>query len=170
MLLRFYVCSPGLDSEICRVRSQTDYDQNYCSAKVLKVDMDVYCDSQPLISFDRNTRVKLKKHKKWKNVTTLRWIARCLRFYHYAPPLDINSSSCSLKKKRAIIVFLKFEGAKPSVLPSNSSETTPNIFSCFGAHIPAFFGHVTLSCLFLSRHCKSNMEARRHNYRIQNAS
>ena len=37
-----------------------------------------------------------------------------------------------------------------------------------GAHIPAFFGHVTLSRLFLSRCCKSKIEARRHNYRIVN--
>ena len=43
------------------------------------------------------------------------------------------------------MVLLKFEGVKTSVLPSNSSETTSTIFSCFGAHVPAFFGHV--SCM-----------------------
>ena len=35
------------------------------------------------------------------------------------------------------MVLLKFEGVKPIVLPSNSSETTSTIFSCSGAHIPA---------------------------------
>ena len=43
------------------------------------------------------------------------------------------------------MVLLKFEVVKTSVLPSNSSETTSTIFTCFGAHINAFFGHLTLS-------------------------
>ena len=66
-------------------------------------------------------------------------------------------SSCTLKN-RANMVLLKFEGVKPSVLPSNSSETTSTIFSCSGTHIHAFFGHVLLPRLFLSRRLKSNME------------
>ena len=34
-------------SDLRQTTTATDYDQNYCSVKVLKVDMDGYCDSQP---------------------------------------------------------------------------------------------------------------------------
>ena len=53
---------------------------------------------------------------------------------------------------------------------SNGKRPKSAIFSCSEAQIPAFLGHVILSGLFLSRRRKSNMKARRQDYRLSNAN